>query len=244
MLVEICLPVKNEEKILALNLQRLLDFCEGARFEFEWKIIGISNGSSDGTVGIFTEFEKRYTKNLSHLEISLPGRGRAIKQYWLKSQADIVCYLDIDLAVSPDQLTSLLAPIIRGEADLVIGSRLLPESKTKRSFLRETVSRTYNFLARLVLANKVSDLQCGFKAIKEDVFKKIEPYLEDDYWFFDTEMVSLARHFSYRIYELPDDWNESRYANRVSKVKIVRDIIRFIGNLVRLRYRLFFLTRN
>lgn len=244
MFVEICLPVKNEEEILGINLQRVFDFCQKANFQFSWKIVGIINGSTDKTKNIFSDFKNRFPARIDYIDIKTPGRGYALKKYWSESQADILCYLDIDLAVLPDQLPALIQPILNNEADLVVGSRLLKASQIKRSMLREATSRSFNFLSRLFLPNRASDLQCGFKAIRANVFKKIFPYLKNDYWFFDSELVILIQYFSYNFKEIPVDWAESRYKKRISKVKIVRDIIRSLGDLIAFRFRLFFIPKN
>ncbi len=244
MLVEICLPVKNEENILAANLQRILDFCQKADFRFSWKIVGIINGSTDKTASIFLDFKNRYPGLIDYVEFGVSGRGRVLKKYWQESGADVLSYLDIDLAVLPDQLPALIQPIIDGKADLVIGSRLLAGSNTRRSYLRETTSRFFNFLTHIFLPNKASDLQCGFKAIKADVFRKISPFVRDNYWFFDSELVILAQHFSYRLEEVPVDWAENRYRKRTSKVKVIRDIAKSLKDLLVFRWRLFFIPKS
>ncbi len=238
MLVEICLPVKDEEKILERNLEEIIEFCQKAGFNFSWKIIGVINGSTDKTARIFKDFKNKYPQFIDYVENPLPGRGQALKKYWLSSQADIVSYLDIDLAVLPAQLPDLIMPIIKNNYDLVIGSRLSASSKIRRSILRETTSRVFNFLSRLVLPNKVSDLQCGFKAVRLDVFKKLAPLIEDDFWFFDTELVVFAQHFNYRIKELPVNWVESRDIRRVSKVRVFRDVLKSFKNILKIRKKL------
>lgn len=244
MLVEICLPLKNEAETLQLNFQKLYSFCEKAGFTFDWKIVGIINGSSDKTVDIFLELKSKYPEKINFVEIRAAGRGHALNKYWQFSQADILCYLDIDLAVKPDQLPDLIGPILDNSTDLVIGSRLLVTSHIKRSLLREITSRGFNIFSRLLFPNKVSDLQCGFKAIRADKFRKITPYLKNKHWFFDSELVILAQYFSYRVKEIPVDWIENRYKKRESKVKILRDIYKSICDLVIFRIRLFFIPKN
>jgi len=244
MTVEICLPLKNEEETLNLNFQKLFDFCEKADFSFEWKIVGIINGSSDATTAFFTNLKNKNTKTIDFVEISAAGRGNALKKYWLISKADILCYLDIDLAVKPDQLPALIQPILDNSADLVIGSRLLRSSRIERSLIREITSRCFNNFSHLLFANKASDLQCGFKAVKADVFRKIAPYLKNNHWFFDSELVILVQYFSYRFKEIPVDWVENRYQKRASKVKIISDIYKSIGDLILFRVRLFFIPKS
>jgi glycosyltransferase involved in cell wall biosynthesis len=237
MLVEFCIPAYNEEKNLENNTLTLLTYLNGQNFNFNWKIVLVINGSSDNSEKIAENLAQKYSEIKSEIN-KLPGRGQALKTYFLKSSADVIAYMDADLAVSLDNISDLINPIINGDYDLAIGSRLMTESKIDRSFIRELSSQAYNFLSRVILKHHISDMQCGFKAIKKDVFIKIAPYIEDNKWFFDTELITFANNFKYKIKEIPVDWQENRYEERTSKVKIFRDSMLFIKNLIKLKNRL------
>jgi putative flippase GtrA len=71
---------------------------------------------------------------------------------------------------------------------------------------REIISRSYNLMLRAVLATRVRDAQCGFKAVRADVARRLLPAVQDDGWFFDTELLVLAEHNGLRIHEVPVDW--------------------------------------
>lgn len=238
MRVDFCLPIKNEAPILESTLNKLLDYCRTAQFDFNWQIVGVVNGSSDSSVDILQDFQKRFPTEINYFEITEAGRGRALKKYWELSTADILSYMDCDLAVSLDKLPELIEPIINNEADLVIGSRLSNGAKVKRSLFREFVSQFYNLLSKLILNHQIDDLQCGFKAIKKEAFLRIREYLLDDFWFFDTELILLTSRFNFKIKQLPVDWQENRFGNRKSTVKIFYDSLAFIKNLFAFRQRL------
>jgi putative flippase GtrA len=68
------------------------------------------------------------------------------------------------------------------------------------------ISRAYNLLLKAALRNGFSDAQCGFKAIRSDVAQDLLPLVEDQEWFFDTELLVLAEHNGLRIHEVPVDW--------------------------------------
>ncbi|MFA6171318.1 MAG: glycosyltransferase [Patescibacteria group bacterium] len=241
MKVEFCLPIYNEEKILKENINRLLRFCHSKKFDFDWKIVILNNGSSDKSEEICRDLVSPRIKIVNELA---KGKGKAIKNYWNKTSADIVLYMDIDLAVSLDNIIDLVLPVINKESDLVIGSRLLRESKIERSLIRECSSQTYNLLSRLTCKHKFSDLQCGFKAIRSDIFKKIYPFMEDEKWFFDTELIIFANVLGYRIKEIPVEWSENRYDNRKSKINLARDTFKFVINLIKLKKRIRQLKKN
>ena len=102
-------------------------------------------------------------------------------------------------------LLPLIAPLVSGHSDLAIGSRLAPGASVARAPRREVISRTYNLILRTVLATRVRDAQCGFKAVRADVAHRLLPAVEDDAWFFDTELLLLAEHNGLRIHEVPVD---------------------------------------
>lgn len=238
MLIDFCLPIKNEELILENSLNKLLDFCERAGFNFSWRIIGVINGSDDSSVRILQDFKNRLPGKVDFIEVSEPGRGRALKKYWLSSTADVLSYMDCDLAVSLDNLPALVVPLANNETDLAIGSRLTAGATTERSLFREFVSQSYNLLSKLLLKHDIADLQCGFKAIRRDAFEKIGPQAIDNYWFFDTELIILALRHGFRVRQIPVDWQENRYQRRPSKVKVFSDSLLFIKNLLAFRRRL------
>src|SRR5207247_6299033 len=102
----------------------------------------------------------------------------------------------------------LVAPIIMGKSELAIGSRLAPGAEVARSLKREAISLTYNALIKLIFFNRFSDAQCGFKAGRTDVVKQLLPLIENNNWFFDTEMLLLAERNKLRIAEVPVRWVE------------------------------------
>ena len=114
--------------------------------------------------------------------------------------------MDVDLSTGLDALLPLVAPLASGHSDLAIGSRLARGANVIRGPRRELISRIYNLLLRLVLRNGFTDAQCGFKAISAKHARVLLPAIEDNEWFFDTEMLVLAERNGLRIHEVPVDW--------------------------------------
>jgi putative flippase GtrA len=142
--------------------------------------------------------------NVFHL--TEKGRGRALKAAWLRSDAAVLAYMDVDLSTDLAALLPLIAPLLTGHSDLAIGTRLAHGSRVVRGPKREFISRSYNQILRRTLAAHFSDAQCGFKAIRGDVARELLPLIQDDGWFFDTEMLVLAERTGLRIHEVPVDW--------------------------------------
>src|SRR5207237_2884748 len=122
------------------------------------------------------------------------------------SRARVVAYMDVDLSTRLDAMLPLVAPVLSGHSDVAIGSRLAADARVVRGAKREVISRTYNLLLKATLRNRFSGAQCGFKALRSDVAEALLPLVEDDGWFFDTELLVLAEHNGLRIHEVPVDW--------------------------------------
>jgi glycosyltransferase involved in cell wall biosynthesis len=238
MRIDFCLPIYNEEKILKNSAGELLNYLRSQNFSFAWKIILIINGSHDNSRPIGDALSLKHPRFIEVIEYAQPGRGQALKKYFAHSPADILVYMDADLAVALTDINPLIEPIINGRADLTFGSRLLQAAKTERSFIRELISRSYILISRLILRHKFSDFQCGFKAVRKSTFLKIWPYLTGDFWFFDTELIIFANYLGYQVKEIPVDWQENRFGGRPTTVKLIHDSWVFFKNLWELRRRL------
>lgn len=240
MLIDICLPVKNEAKILERNLAQIFLFLQTKSFlnqqnKITWQVSVIINDSNDNSWQICNQQTLKYNSLLNCQLLKKPGKGRAIKAIWRKNVADVLVFMDADLAVSLESLDNLIMPILEKKADLVIGSRFLKTSTVKRSWQRNLISVSYLQLSRIFLQHKQSDMQCGFKAISKKFFNKIEDFLLDDYWFFDTELIMLADKFKGRIVEIPVNWQEPRKDKQKSKIKVFKDSYKFFIKLIKFK---------
>ncbi len=238
MRVDFCLPIKDEADILEKNILQLILYLESKNFSFTWKIIGVINGSNDNSELILANLKEKLPTKIDYLNIQEPGKGRAIRTGWYNSEADILAFMDADLAVSLEALNSLIEPILNKEADLVIGSRFVPGASASRSWRRGLISKSYILLSQFILHHKILDIQCGFKAISKDSFRKLDNLLTDDNWFFDTELVVLAKRMGLRVREIAVTWTENRVGSKKSNIRIISDSWRFLKCLLVFRRRL------
>ena len=202
--LELVVPVHNEVRTLGSSITQLHRYLT-ERFPWTWRITIVDNASADGTwdeanrlCHVLDDVEAR------HLEAK--GRGRALRAAWLASDATVVAYTDVDLSTDLDALLPLVAPLVIGHSDLSIGSRLTAGARVQRGPRRELLSRIYNRLLHVVLGSRFRDAQCGFKAVRADVARRLLPEVKDNGWFFDTELLLLAERNGLRISEIPVDW--------------------------------------
>ncbi len=168
---------------------------------------------------------------VSYIHLDLKGRGRALRAAWLLAQADILTYMDVDLSTDLSAFPPLVAAIAEEGYDVAIGTRLGRGAQTTRSWRRETISRVYNLIIKAMIHNKFSDAQCGFKAISRSAAQTLAPLVEDNAWFFDTELLLLAERRGYRIKEIPVTWVE----DPDTRVKVIQTALDDLRGLWRLR---------
>jgi glycosyltransferase involved in cell wall biosynthesis len=202
--VDIVVPVRNEERDLGPSVQRLVAFLRTS-FPFRASVTIADNGSSDGTWAVASLLTRQFPE-VRAVRLELPGRGRALREIWSRSDAEVLAYMDVDLSTDLNALLPLVAPLLSGHSDLAIGSRLARGSRVIRGPKREMISRCYNVLLRTSLGAGFSDAQCGFKAIRREQAQVLLPLTQDTGWFFDTELLVLAERAGLRIHEVPVDW--------------------------------------
>jgi glycosyltransferase involved in cell wall biosynthesis len=225
--LDIVVPVHNEAHVIDCSVRRLHAHLAGWP---SWRITIAENGSTDGTLAA----AHRLASDLSDVRVVRAdgaGRGLALRTAWSSSDASILAYTDVDISTGLDALGELVAVLRAGRADIAIGSRLAPESRIVRGVKRELISRCYNALLHCVLGTPFRDAQCGFKAIRGDVAAVLLPAVQDDGWFFDTELLVLAARRQLRIHEVAVDWVD----DTDSRVRIASTAWHDLRGIARLR---------
>lgn len=202
--VDVVVPVYNEERDLGPCVLRLHEFLT-ANFPFSARITIADNASTDSTLQVAHHLAAQLD-GVRVVHLDRKGRGRALRQVWQDSDAQVVAYMDVDLSTDLNALLPLVAPLVSGHSDLAIGTRLASSSRVVRGHKREIISRCYNLILRTSLQAKFSDAQCGFKAMRAQVAQVVLPLVQDGEWFFDTELLVLAERIGLRIHEVPVDW--------------------------------------
>ena len=187
--LDVVIPVHNEERALVQSVETVRSHL--ATLPYASRVTIADNASTDATQLLAHQLAHRYS-DVEVVSLARKGRGRALKEAWSRSDATVLVYMDVDLSTDLNALLPLVAPLLSGHSDLAIGSRLARSARTTRGPKRELISRTYNVMLRGALRARFSDAQCGFKAIRRDVARQLLPLIEDDEWFFDTELLIVA----------------------------------------------------
>jgi putative flippase GtrA len=202
--LEVVVPVYNEERTLALSVRRLHRYLSSS-VPLRWRILIADNASTDATPEIAASLALALN-GVSVLRLEQKGRGRALRAAWSVSHARVVAYMDVDLSTDLRALLPLVSPLLTAHSEVAVGTRLAHGSRITRGAKREIISRAYNHLLRASLHARFTDAQCGFKAVRTDVLPELLDAVEDDSWFFDTELLIAAQRRGMRIHEVAVDW--------------------------------------
>jgi glycosyltransferase AglD len=199
------IPVYNDRQALKRAIPCSIQSLSAISPDFE--LIIAEDGSSDGSADLVREYAVSDARiRLLHNDARL-GRGTALNRAFADAKAPVVCYYDVDLATDMKHLKELIGSIDEGY-DIATGSRLLSESRIRRTGGRELASRGYNLLVRIVLGSHLHDHQCGFKSFRRDRVIELSGKVRATHWFWDTEILVRAARAGYRIREFPVHWEQ------------------------------------
>ncbi|MFB9238403.1 glycosyltransferase [Plantactinospora siamensis] len=228
--MDVVIPVHNEEIDLEPCVRRLHRYLTDS-FPYSFRITIADNASVDDTPAVAARLAAELPR-VRAVRLEQKGRGRALRTVWSESDAAVLAYMDVDLSTDLAGLFPLVAPLLSGHSEVAIGTRLARGSRVVRGPKREFISRSYNLILRGALGARFSDAQCGFKAIRADVARRLLPLVQDTGWFFDTELLVIAQRAGLRIHEVPVDWVDDP-DSRVDVVRTALDDLSGIGRLAR-----------
>jgi dolichyl-phosphate beta-glucosyltransferase len=206
MYLSVIIPCYNEEKRIAKTLEAI--YCHLREKPYEWEILVVDNGSTDGTRKLVEEYADKI-KNLQLIVRSSHGKGWAVKQGMMAARGEYRLFTDADNSTDFKQLDKLLPYATHG-ADVVISSRKKEGAviTEKQPFYRVWLGNLFPLLVRLLVPRlrDIKDTQNGFKLFTRQAAEKIFPHQTVFYWAFDVEVLALAKIFGFKISEVPIVW--------------------------------------
>lgn len=230
--VSVVVPAYCEHQRIAATVHALASSLDDMRVR--WEIVVVDDGSDDGTADVVRDLERsrpgvrlvRYERNR--------GKGFAVRVGLLTARGRDVVFTDADLSTPPNAIAPALAAL--ANADVVVGTRARPASRLVRrqARYREAMGKTFNLLARMLGLTRLPDTQCGFKALRGPVARRLAGELVTEGFAFDVELLARAARHGFVMVEQPVEWH-----NRPeSHVRVVRDSLRMLCDLVRIAVRL------
>lgn len=230
--LSIIVPAFNEEKRLPRCLEALGEFC--AKRPGETEIIVVVEKSTDETVLVATEAAAVHPMIQVIANPVQRGKGYALRTGVEHARGEFMVTMDADLSVPVEFLESFVE-IMRDDplVDVLVGNRQHSESviEVRQSFFRQSLGKVFNCCVRLLGVSSLRDTQCGFKLFRRKAARAIFSRQTIDGFACDVETLFLAEKMGFVIRDLPVTWINSPN----SRVKIVRDSVAMLVDLVRVR---------
>lgn len=229
------LPVKNEAAVIERTVRVAYQVCT-RHAPTPWRLVVADNGSTDDTADVVTHLADNLP-NLIIQSTSVSGKGYALKRAWESVSAVWYGFTDADLSVDLETALPRAFALLSAGADVAAGSRATLGAEVNRPIYRRLVSATYRIIARLVTGTKLHDLPCGFKIVNERIVREIVPLVQNDSWFFDSELMLRSEAAGDSIVEFPVHWEEYRYPERYRRLPLLRTSFQFLRALFAFRYQ-------
>lgn len=233
-MLSIIIPAYKQEKTIVKDIQNV----EAALKEMgaDYEIVVVCDGQLDQT------YEKASTLKSGRIRVFVypganRGKGYALRYGAARAKGDLICFLDSGMEINPRGIQTLFDLMKRGDADIVVGSKLHPASKVNYPAQRRITSLGYRLLTRILFGLKVRDTQTGLKIFKREVLEKVLPRLLVKAYAIDIEILALSYYFGFRrIFEAPVE--VAYNFEDLTHSSQIKPIIRMIEDTLAVFYRL------
>ena len=192
--LSVIVPVYNERNTVVEAVRR----ARTAPLPIDREILIVDDGSTDGTGAVLPQLEDSTVRVLRHSQNR--GKGAAIRTGLAHASGDLVLIQDADLEYDPEDWSRLLAPVLKGRARVVYGSRFTGERRNML-FWHWVGNRFLSFVTNLLYNTTLSDMETCYKLFDRRLLDGIR--LASDGFGFEPEVTAKVLRTGERIYEVP-----------------------------------------
>jgi glycosyltransferase involved in cell wall biosynthesis len=212
--ISVVMPAYNEAQFIAHSIRETALTFNG--FGWDWELLIMDDGSTDSTYEIAQSLAAEYPGRIQVKRNPVNvGKGRAVKKAGHFISGDYVLFLDADMDLHPVQAATLFDIMELDNADVVIGSKLHPNSQVKYPIERRIVSFIYYLLVRLLFNLPCHDTQTGLKLFRVEVLRSVLPLILVRKFAYDLEILANAHRMGYKIAEAPIVLSPKRQYGRI-----------------------------
>jgi len=217
--ISIVMPAYNEAGRIVFSIEETAQAFNS--FGYPWELIVMDDGSTDDTYEKAIALLEKYPQLIVRRNPANMGKGRAIKKALHYITGDYTLFLDADMDLHPIQFQTLFDIMRLDKADIVIGSKLHPNSIVNYPLQRKIISFVYYLLIRILFNLPCHDTQTGLKLFKTEVLRNVLPRVLVKQFAFDLELLVNAHHLGYKIAEAPIILNPQRSYGRIGPKSIL-----------------------
>jgi glycosyltransferase involved in cell wall biosynthesis len=205
--VSVVIPTFNE----ATTIERVVQAVRSVRIDgVTFEVIVVDDGSTDGTESVCRQSLANGIDVFERLPNNR-GKGAAIHRGLVLASGDFVLIQDADLEYSPSEYPKLLAPLLDGKADVVVGSRFAGSDPHRVVYFWHMVgNRLLTLLSNALTDLNLTDMECGYKVFRAEVLKRIT--LTENRFGFEPEVIAEMVKLKCRIYEVGISYHGRTYA--------------------------------
>lgn len=233
--LSIVIPAYNEAHRLPPTIETLGQFCREAPWTVE--VLIVVEQSTDETLQIARAETSQHADAFKVIDNgSQRGKGHAVRSGMLRAEGELVFYMDADLSVPLKDVHPFVKRFEEDPSiDVLVGNRQHAQSRITlaQGWLRRSMGQTFNRIISALALADVRDTQCGFKAFRRKACREIFSRQQLDGFAFDVEVLMLAQQLGFRVADMPVEWVNSPE----SKVHIVRDSVRMLRDVIKVRRR-------
>ena len=202
--LSLLVPVYNEVGTLETALLRL------RRLPLETEVVCVDDGSTDGSRELLARLQRNGLIDVFVAHDQNRGKGAAVRTAIAHATGDIMVIQDADLEYDPDDLPSLLQPILDGKADAVFGSRFLGGPHRVLYFWHRVGNGLLTLLSDMLTDLNLTDMETGYKMVRAELMRSLP--LTADRFGLEPELTARLAQAGARIYEVPISYAGRTYA--------------------------------
>jgi glycosyltransferase involved in cell wall biosynthesis len=192
--LSVIVPVYDERNTVAEIVRRM----RAVDIPMEREFVLVDDGSTDGTRAVLQQLTDSTVRVVLHEKNQ--GKGAAIRTGLAQVTGDLVLIQDADLEYDPEDWPKLLAPVLRGKAQVVYGSRFTGERRNML-FLHWIGNRFLSLVTNILYNTTLSDMETCYKLFDRRVLADIK--LRSSRFDFEPEVTAKVLRRGIRIYEVP-----------------------------------------
>lgn len=230
--LSVVIPAYNEEKRLPDYLIDVCQYLVASKISAE--VLVVDDGSKDRTADLVRSIAKCHPMVRLIQMKQNGGKGNALRNGFKEAKGRFVLMADADGATPIQELDQFLKTIKREQCEIVIANRKESQEQVERHPIRKLLGEVFYKATNLIAVPGVADTQCGFKLFRKSALDTILPFMRENGWALDIEILYLAQKSGLRIEQLPVSWKEIPG----SKVNPILDGLKMLQALFRIRHRL------